>query len=138
MNINRNDILGKKITEVIILQPDKPVTMSTYSYSEGYLEIEGGFILDLGSSVEPLKILNICEVKDKVRDTRYESEFKKVIGERIVDIQLPDLEGDDLYYVTIIVSTEKHRLFYSISQFWNRPVIEEKETMGPNQKVNVI
>ena len=58
MNISQEDIIGKKITDVIILQPDIPVTMSTYSCSDGYLEIEGGYILDLGISVEPLKILN--------------------------------------------------------------------------------
>jgi len=126
MNISQKDIIGKKITDVIILQPDIPVTMSTYSCTDSYLEIDGRFTLDLGTSVEPLKFLNSCEVKDKARDTRYESEFKKVIGERMVDIQFPDLDGDDLCYVTIIVSTEKHRLYYSISQFWNRPVIEEK------------
>ena len=51
--LEKADVIGKRIVSVIVSMPDKPVTMSNHSYSEGFLQLDTG---DTTSTSEPMHL----------------------------------------------------------------------------------
>ena len=51
--LQRDDVIGRRIVDVIVSVPDKPVTMSTMSYSPGYLRLDSGILFYLGQPTAP-------------------------------------------------------------------------------------
>ena len=119
-SLNKTDVIGKRIAEVIISMPDIPVTMSTHSYSAGFLRLNTGEIIDLRICEPPLLACEERDVCEIVRDRKYEKEFRPAIGETIIAVTLPDEKEDgDLE----IITANGFVITYAASPFWNRPVI---------------
>src|SRR5262245_38716664 len=84
--LRREDLVGRRITEIIISVPDKPVTMSDMSYSPGYLKLDSGTVFHLG--VQPLQAVDEATLAGVRRDTKYEREFRSLLRQAIEDIVL--------------------------------------------------
>ena len=75
--LQRDDVIGRRIVDVIVSVPDKPVTMSTMSYSPGYLRLDSGVLFYLGQPTEPaLYARDEAALANVTRDAKYEREFR--------------------------------------------------------------
>jgi len=114
--LRREDIVGRRITDVIVSVPDQPVTMSTMSYSPGYLRLDNGVLFYLGQPTEPLlHTSDESALSGLKRDTQYEQEFRALLGQQIEDVVLMVDDGCLCVVTKDLVITEVP------AQFWVRP-----------------
>src|SRR5689334_4188277 len=111
--ICREEVIGRRIADIIISVPDKPVTMSDISYSPGYLKLDSGLAFDLG--VQPLQAADDSTVTGVTRDTKYERGFRSLLRQEIEDVVLISDDG------CLCVVTEDTVLTVIPAQFWVRP-----------------
>jgi hypothetical protein len=121
-NLEKADVIGKRIADVIVSVPDKPVTMSDQSHSPGFLLLDTGDIINLGSYAPPLVSAEQREVQRLVRDRKYEKNFRSAIGQTINELLFPDEteDGDSIRVTT----ANGFVISFAASCFWIRPVIE--------------
>src|SRR5258707_13513430 len=87
--LQRDDVIGRRIIDVIISVPDKPVTMSTMSYSAGYLRLDSGVLFYLGQPTEPeLHTSDEAALTSVTRDAKYERDFCSLLKQEIEDVVL--------------------------------------------------
>src|SRR5690349_2108963 len=87
--LQRDDVIGRRIVDVIVSVPDKPVTMSTMSYSPGYLRLDSGVLFYLGQPTEPvLYASDDAALRSVIRDAKYEREFRSLLRQEIQDVVL--------------------------------------------------
>jgi hypothetical protein len=123
-NLEKPDVIGKRIADVIILKPDIPISMSSQSYSPGFLRLETGEVFDLGSDAPPLLACDEMQFKNAARDTEYENEFRPAIGQIILNLLFPDETEEG----SINVITANGYLINSVAAvFWTRPCINKVE-----------
>ena len=121
--LERDDIIGRRIVEIIISLPDKPVTMSTMSYSAGYLRLENGVLFYLGQPTQPpLHASDESALRDLARDASYERGFRSLIRQEIVDVILTIDDGCLCVVTDAFVVTEVP------AQFWVRPCIYKRDS----------
>src|ERR1700674_2010685 len=99
-NLEKIDVIGKRIADVIVSVPNKPVTMSDQSHSPGFLRLDTGDIINLGSYAPPLVCIDDSEIQKLVRDRKYEKDFRPLIGETITELLFPDDTADGSIRVT--------------------------------------
>ncbi len=121
-HLEKTDVIGKRIADLIVSVPDKPVTMSDQSHSPGFLRLETGDIINLGSYAPPLASVEESDVQKLVRDHKYEKDFRPVIGQTISDLLFPDETEDGSIRVT---TANGFMVSFAASCFWIRPVIEK-------------
>ena len=122
-SIEKADVIGKKIAEIIVSLPDKPVTMSDQSFSRGFLRLNTGEIIDLGSYAPPLIVIPEIEVQKVIRDAKYEAEFQPAIGPVITELLFPDETEDGSIHVG---TANGFLITFGASCFWIRPCIERR------------
>ncbi len=93
-HLEKADVIGKRIADVIVSVPDKPVTMSDQSHSPGFLRLDTGDIINLGSYAPPLASVQESEIQKLVRDRKYEKNFRPALGQTISEILFPDETED--------------------------------------------
>jgi hypothetical protein len=76
--LQRHDVIGRRIADIIVSVPDKPPTMSDMSYSASYLRWDSGIAFHLG--LQPLQAADEATVTGVARDTKCEREFRSLIG----------------------------------------------------------
>jgi hypothetical protein len=114
----KEDVVGRRIADIIISVPDKPVTMSDMSYSPGYLKLDSGVVFDLG--VQPLCVADDLAVTRVTRDTKYEREFCTLLRQEIEDVVLMIDDG------CLCVVTRDAAITVVPAQFWVRPCIYKR------------
>jgi hypothetical protein len=119
--LEKTDVIGKRIADVIVSMPDKPVTMSDQSYSPGYLQLDTGDVINLGAYAPPLVSCDEGDFCNLVRDTEYEKEFCPAIGQTIIDLAFPDDTEDGSLHVA---TANGFVITFAASCFWIRPFIE--------------
>src|SRR5688572_30290919 len=111
-SFERQDIVGRRIVEVVVSIPDKPVSMSDMSESKGYLRLDSGVVIeivgDVLSHIEPATLSGLA------RDRVTEKEFKDALGGKIVDVVHDGLILHVLLESGISISP-------GLGQFWVRP-----------------
>src|SRR3954447_11363618 len=85
----RSEVVGKRVVEIAIARPDKPVTMSDQSYSNGFLRLENGIWIDLDSqdgacAADPARLAALQ------RDLGHENTFQSIIDQKIADLVVSD------------------------------------------------
>jgi hypothetical protein len=111
--LRREDVVGRRITEIIISVPDKPVTMSDMSHSPGYLKLDSGIVFHLG--VQPLQAVDEATLAGVRRDAKYEREFRSLLRQEIEDVVLMVDDG------SLCVVTRDSIITEVPAQFWVRP-----------------
>ncbi len=96
--------------------------MSDQSHSPGFLRLDTGDIINLGSCAPPLVSVEESDIQKLVRDRKYEKDFRPVIGQTISDLLLPDETDDGSIRVT---TANGFIVSFAASCFWIRPVIEK-------------
>jgi hypothetical protein len=114
----REEVIGRRIVDIIISVPDKPVTMSDMSYSPGYLKLDSGFVFDL--SVQPLCVADDSVVTRVTRDARYECEFSALLLQDIENVVSMVDDG------CLCVVTSAAVITVVPAQFWVRPCIYKR------------
>ena len=118
------DILGQRISEVVISKPDRPVSMTDMSTSVGYLRLENGIIIDIGATNPPLPKVTDIPFPDAGRDKEYEKEFQALVGQRIADVRVTTELG------LVCIFTENSLVVTEVpAQFWVRPCLYSKGTL---------
>ena len=113
--LEMNDVVGRRIVDVMISKPDKPVGMSGTSESKCYFQLDSGLVLQLdGRQLKPVDNAKLLAI---ARDRETEAEFIEIVGEKIVDVVC---DGMVIYVVV------KGRLSMStgLGQFWTRPYLD--------------
>ncbi len=123
-NLEKTDVIGRCIADVMVSVPDKPVTMSDQSHSPGFLRLDTGDIINLGSYAPPLVSVEESEIQKLVRDRKYEKDFRPLIGQTITEVLFPDDTTDGSIRIT---TANGFVLSFAASCFWIRPVIERVE-----------
>jgi hypothetical protein len=118
------DVIGKRVADVILSIPDKPVTMSDQSDSPGFLRLDTGDIIDLGAYAPPLVTVEEGEIQRVVRDLKYEEDFRPVIGQAITDLLYPDETEEGSIHVR---TANGFIITFAASCFWIRPCIEQSK-----------
>ena len=116
-HIEKADIIGKHIVDIYVSCPDKSPDQS---YSAGFLRLENDVFIALGAYAPPLVAYDDSCVRDMVRDTKYEKEFKPAIGHKIAAVAYPDetVQGD-----LTITTDNGFAIALVASCFWVRPCI---------------
>lgn len=123
--LEKADLIGKRIIDVIVSMPDKPVTMASQSYSRGFLRFDSGALINLGSYAPPLLACSEEDLRCIMRDTNYEREFGPVIGQEVIAVIFPDENEQG----EVQVSTANGFVMASVAScFWIRPCIERKKS----------
>jgi hypothetical protein len=118
--LSRNDVVGTRIADIIISLPDRPVSMSDQSFSASYVRLDNGHVIDLSTPAPPL-FADDRGVSAITRDSKYESEFRQAIGQKISDVLLTT----DVGYLCIV--TEGDLLITDVpALFWQRPCIYKR------------
>ena len=117
--LEKCEVIGRRIVDIIVSLPDRPVTMSDQSYSNGFLRLDSGYLINLGSDA-PLAC-DESEVRDLIRDKETEREFGPAIGQEIVGVILPE-ERDD--WDIRITTANGFVISFALGLFWIRPIIE--------------
>lgn len=120
-HLEKTDLIGRRIADMIVSVPDRPVSMSDQSHSPGFLRLDTGDIINLGSYAPPLVSVEESEIQKLVRDRKYEADFRPVIGQAITDLLFPDDTEDGSIHVT---TANGFVISFAASCFWIRPVIE--------------
>jgi hypothetical protein len=121
--LERDDIIGKRIAEVIISLPDKPITMSTMSYSAGYLRLDSEVVIYLGQpATPPMRACDEIGLRALARDTTYEKEFRPLIRQKIVDVVLTRDDG------CLCILTDEYLITEVPAQFWVRPCLYKRDS----------
>ena len=119
--LRRENVVGRRIVDVIVSVPDKPVTMSDMSYSPGYLRLDSGVLFFLGQPTEPaLHASDEAALTSVTRDTKYEREFRSLLGQEIEDVVLMIDDG------SLCVITKEAVITEVPAQFWVRPCIYKR------------
>jgi hypothetical protein len=87
--LTRHDVVGRRLAEVIISQPDKPVSDEDQSYSSGYVRLDSGVLIELDSSEAP-RALDLVRLRHLARDSEHERSFQPAIGQKVVDLLRSD------------------------------------------------
>jgi hypothetical protein len=115
--LSPNDVLGARIADIIISIPDKPISMSDQSFSAGYIRLDNGHVIDLSTAAPPL-LAHDVGLESVVRDSKYEAEFRRAIGQKIADVVLTTDVG------CLCVVTDGGLLITDVpAQFWQRPCL---------------
>jgi hypothetical protein len=116
--LSRQDVVGRRIADIIISVPDEPISMSGMSYSAGYLRLDNGVTFGLG--VRPPLIVDDCVTAAVHRSAMHESEFRSLLHQEVEDV-VSGVEDGSLYVLT------KHMAIVMVpSQFWVRPCLYER------------
>jgi len=119
--LQRDDVIGRRIVDVIVSVPDKPATMSTMSYSPSYLRLDSGVLFYLGQPTEPaLYARDEAALANVTRDAKYEREFRSLLGQEIQDVVLMIDDG------CLCVVTKDAVITEVPAQFWVRPCIYKR------------
>ena len=119
--LQRDDVIGRRIVDVIVSVPDKPVTMSTMSYSPGYLRLDSGILFYLGQPTAPeLHASDEAALTSVMRDAKYEWEFCSLLKQEIEDVVLMIDDG------SLCVVTKDAVITEVPAQFWVRPCIYKR------------
>ena len=119
--LQRDDVIGRRIVDVIVCVPDKPITMSAMSYSAGYLRLDNGILFYLGQPTEPeLRASDEAALASVTRDAKYEREFRTVLKQEIEDVVLMIDDG------SLCVVTKDAVITEVPAQFWVRPCIYKR------------
>ena len=119
--LEKSDVIGRRIVEIIVSKPNIPVSMSGQSYSEGFLRLDTGHLIDLGDSELPLIACDESEVRNLKRDRKTEREFRRAINRTIVEMTMPTDEDDEC--VMRITTSNGFVIRFSLGLFWIRPII---------------
>jgi hypothetical protein len=115
--LSPSDVFGARIAEIIISVPDKPISMSDQSFSAGYIRLDNGHVIDLSTAAPPL-LAHDVGLESVVRDSKYEAEFRRAIGQKIADVVLTTDVG------CLCVVTDGGLLITDVpAQFWQRPCL---------------
>ena len=121
--LRRENVIGRRIVEVVIALPDRPVTMSTMSYSASYLRLDSGSLFDLGQpAAPPLHAVDERAVSGLARDPKSEREFRPAILQEIVDVVLMIDDG------SLCVLTDEFVITVVPAQFWVRPCLYKRDS----------
>lgn len=117
--LRREDVIGRQIADIVVSVPDKPVSMSGMSASEGYIRLDTGVLINLGEDLECLRACGESRLQGLVRYTEYErDEFRSVIGKRISNVVV----ACDCALLVFI--TEDGKFITMVpAQFWIRPCL---------------
>ena len=119
--LQRDDVIGRRIVDVIVSVPDKPVTMSSMSYSPSYLRLDSGVLFYLGQPTEPaLHASDEVALTSVTRDAKYEREFRSLLKQQIEDVVLMIDDG------SLCVVTKDAVITEVPAQFWVRPCIYKR------------
>src|SRR5688572_7949419 len=92
--LQREEVVGRRIVDVLVSVPDRPVTMSTMSFSSSFLRLDSGSWFDLGQpTVPPLYAVDETVLRGVVRDPKCEKEFRPLLQQVIVDVVLTIDDG---------------------------------------------
>jgi hypothetical protein len=112
--LEKCEVVGRRIVDIIVSIPDKPVTMSDQSHSEGFLRLDSGRLINLGAYAPPLVACDESEIRNLTRDKKTEAEFHPAIDQTIVEIILPgEAEDGDIQITTLngcVISNELGRI----------------------------
>jgi hypothetical protein len=119
--LQREEVVGRRIVEVVVSVPDRPVTMSTMSYSASYLRLDSGSWFDLGQpTVPPLYAVYETVLRGVVRDPKGEKEFRPLLQQVIVDVVLTIDDG------SLCVLTDEFVIAVGAGQFWVGPYLAKR------------
>ncbi|MDB6024232.1 MAG: hypothetical protein JWM68_455 [Verrucomicrobiales bacterium] len=125
--LEKSEVIGRRVVDIIVSTPDKPVTMLDQSYSAGFLRLDSGDLINLGAYAPPLIACDEKDVRDLMRDKKYEKEFRPAIDQKIVELILPgETEDDDIR----ITTANGFVITFAASCFWIRPCIQSLDTPG--------
>jgi hypothetical protein len=118
--LSPSDVFGARIADIIISVPDKPVSMSDQSFSVGYIRLNNGHVIALSTATPPL-LAHDVGLESVVRDSKYEAEFRRAIGQKVTDVVLTTDVG------CLCVVTDGDLLITDVpAQFWQRPCIYKR------------
>jgi len=117
----KQDVVGRGLAEVIILQPDKPISMAGQSYSGGYVRLDNGVLIELDSSEAPCS-LDPARLKQLPRDSAHEQTFKPAIGQKVVDL----LWSEDFAGICVLLESGSAVAFVP-GLFWIAPFLQKSE-----------
>ncbi len=124
--LSPGDVVGKRITEIIISVPNRPVSMGDQSLSASYIRLDNGVVLDLNGPVPPLRAYE-GELATVKRDTPYEAEFQAAIGQTVSEVLLTTDVG------CLCVVTDGGLLITEVpALFWERPCIYRRSECSIN------
>jgi len=113
--LEMNEVVGRRIVDVVISKPDKPVSMAGSSESKCYLQLDSGLVLQLDGRV--LKPFENAELPSITRDRETEAEFVEIVGEKIVDVVHDGM-------VVYVVVKGGLSMSTGLGQFWTRPYLD--------------
>ena len=116
--LSREEVIGRRIADIIISAPDIPVSMSDMSYSHGYLKLDNGLAFDLDA--QPVRVADDSVVAGVLRDTKYEQEFRMLLRQMIEDVVLTIDCG------CLCVVTGEAVITVVPAQFWVRPCLRQR------------
>lgn len=115
--LSSSDVVGARIAEIIISVPDNPVSMSDQSFSASYIRLDNGHVIDLSTVVPPL-LAHDVGLESVVRDSMYEAEFRRAIGQKVSEVVVTTDVG------CLCFVTDGGLLITDVpAQFWQRPCI---------------
>ncbi len=122
----REDLIGRRITELVISVPDKPITMSTMSRSTGYLRLDTDVLVPIGHPPTlPIRSCAEAAISDLVRDYKYEREFMPVLQQQIRDVVVTRGDG------CLCFATDNFLITEVPAQFWIRPCLYKRDQSAP-------
>jgi hypothetical protein len=125
--LEKSEVVGRQIVDIIVSVPDKPVTMSDQSYSAGFLRLDSGHLINIGDWAPPLLVCDEAEIHNLRRDKDTEKEFRPAIGQKIIGVTLPDEAEDG----GIRITTENgFYISFTPGLFWIRPSIEPADKLA--------
>jgi hypothetical protein len=116
--LRREDVVGRRIIDIVVSVPDKPVSMSDMSYSASYLRLDSGLAFNLG--LQPLHAADEAALTGVIRDAKHEREFGALLQQTIEDVVLMVDDG------SLCVATRNSIITEVPAQFWVRPWIYKR------------
>ncbi|MBS0661253.1 MAG: hypothetical protein JSR82_23805 [Verrucomicrobia bacterium] len=85
--MNKADVVGQRVREVIVARSDKPVSMADQSSSSGYVYLENGVLIDLDAG----EAMTSDRMPQKLeREHEHEKTFGPILGEKVSDLVVTD------------------------------------------------
>ena len=117
----KQDVVGRRLAEVIISEPDKPVTHEDQSYSSGYVRLDNEVLIEIDSNEVP-RVIDSSSLSHLQRDSEHEQTFRPAIGQKVVDL----LRSRDFAGICVLLESGS-AIAYVPGQFWIAPFLQKAE-----------